>query len=618
MLQRIFFLFKAYIYWFLFFLIQKPLFMAVNHKLLGQTTLGDWWQVILHAAPLDASVSAYFTMAFGLVLILATWLDNRRMGPAFHWYSVILIIIALLVFVADCIVFPYWGYHLDKSVFQYLKTPLEVMACMSDFVWWVFVFVMVMGFSVSWIAFCAMFLPVFRGGVVRLEGLRERIFTSLVLLFLTALFFIPARGSLTTSTMNTGRVYFSDNQQLNLAAINPLFNIFESLGENTFNTEKYTYMTDEDKNRLLSDLGAPFADSQPTVNRQSTDGQVECRAILNTPKPDIVFLILESFSANAFEAMPCLNNLAADGVYFANAYASSYRTDRGVVAALSAFPGQPTSSLMTVPAKSQHLPVFSLSLQQAGYRLKFWYGGDEDFTNMRSYLVHGGFLDRVCDKSFPVEERLSKWGAQDNLLFSRLIDTLVARPRDGQPRMDVVLTLSSHEPFEVPATHRFDNPYLNSVAFADSCIGALADALRHSGRWDSTLLVFVADHGYPYPADVHYFEPRRYHIPMLLVGGAVREPLRVETVCSQIDLVPTLLAQMGLDRSAYAFGRDILDTTVVPYAFYSFNDGFALLTPQDTVVIDAKADKLLLGHSPETEQQARAYVQKVMEEIEKL
>lgn len=607
MLQRIFFLFKVYIYWFLFFVIQKPIFMAVNHKLLGRTTLGDWWQVIVHAAPLDASVSAYFTMAFGLVLILATWLDNRRMGPAFHWYSVILIIIALLVFVADCIVFPYWGYHLDKSVFQYLKTPLEVMACMSDFVWWVFVFVMVMGFSVSWIAFCAMFLPVFRGGVVRLEGLRERIFTSLVLLFLTALFFIPARGSLTTSTMNTGRVYFSDNQQLNQAAINPLFNIFESLGENTFNTAKYTYMSDEEMHRTLA-----------TLNPQSNDGQARYPSLIKTAKPHIVFLILESFSANALEAMPCMKQLAADGIYFANAYASSFRTDRGVVAALSAFPGQPTSSLMTVPAKSQQLPVFSLSLQQAGYRLKFWHGGDEDFTNMRSYLVHSGFMDRVCDKSFPVEERLSKWGVQDHVLFSRLIDTLVACPDDGKPRLDVVLTLSSHEPFEVPATQRFDNPYLNSIAYTDSCIGALADALRLSDKWDNTLLVLVADHGYPYPGDVQNFEPRRYHIPMLLAGGAVREPMTIDLLCSQTDLVPILLAQMGLDGSAYSFGRDICDTTAVPYAFYSFNDGFALLTLEDTVVIDAKADKLLLGHSPETEQQARAYIQNVMQTIDSL
>ena len=607
MLSRIIILLKAYGYWLLFFLVQKPIFMLVNYRMLGEVHAADWWQVILHAFPLDASVAAYFTMPLGLLLIVFCWWRQEDVGKALRGYSVALILIALLTFVADCMTFPAWGYHLDKSVFQYLKTPIEVMACMSDFQWWSFVFVLVIGFFVCWIAFLAMYLPLFRGKTVLLVDTRERIYTSLVLLILTALFFIPARGSLTTSTMNTGRVYFSDNQQLNLAAVNPLFNIFESLGENTFNTAKYTYMSDAEKACALSALGLPH-----------TATPAQRPSVLKYQRPDIIFLILESFSANAREAMPCLQQLAAEGVYFANAYASSYRTDRGVVAALSAFPGQPTSSLMTVPAKSQHLPVLSLSLREAGYRLKFWYGGDEDFTNMRSYLVHGGFQDRVCDKSFPVEERLSKWGAHDHLLFQRLQDELLAERADTTPSLHVVLTLSSHEPFEVPAIRRSENPYLNSIAYTDSCIGALADALRASDRWDNTLLVLVADHGYPYPGNVQNFEPRRYHIPMLLAGGAVKEAMRVETVCSQIDLVPTLLSQMGMDYSAYGFGKDILDSAATPYAFYSFNDGFGLITPTDTVVIDAKADKLLIGSAGESEQQARAYIQHVMQIVDSL
>ncbi len=607
MLSRIIILLKAYCYWLLFFLVQKPIFMLVNYRMLGEVHAADWWQVILHALPLDASVAAYFTMPLGLLLIVFCWWRQEDVGKALRGYSVALILIALLTFVADCMTFPAWGYHLDKSVFQYLKTPVEVMACMSDFQWWTFVFVLVIGFFVCWIAFLAMYLPLFRGKTVLLVGTRERIYTSLVLLILTALFFIPARGSLTTSTMNTGRVYFSDNQQLNLAAVNPLFNIFESLGENTFNTAKYTYMSDAEKACALSALGLPH-----------TATPAQHPSVLKYQRPDIIFLILESFSANAREAMPCLQQLAAEGVYFANAYASSYRTDRGVVAALSAFPGQPTSSLMTVPAKSQHLPVLSLSLREAGYRLKFWYGGDEDFTNMRSYLVHGGFQDRVCDKSFPVEERLSKWGAHDHLLFQRLQDELLAETADTTPSLHVVLTLSSHEPFEVPAIRRSENPYLNSIAYTDSCIGALADALRASDRWDNTLLVLVADHGYPYPGNVQNFEPRRYHIPMLMAGGAVKEAVRVETVCSQIDLVPTLLSQMGMDYSAYGFGKDILDPAATPYAFYSFNDGFGLITPTDTVVIDAKADRLLIGSAGESEQQARAYIQHVMQIVDSL
>jgi phosphoglycerol transferase MdoB-like AlkP superfamily enzyme len=236
---------------------------------------------------------------------------------------------------------------------------------------------------------------------------------------------------------------------------------------------------------------------------------------------------------------------------------------------------------------------------------------------MRSYLISGGFLDRVNDHSFPLSQRLSKWGVHDHLLFAKASSEILSRA-DTNPTLDVILSLSSHEPFEVPASTHFENPYLNSIAYTDSCIGAFADSLRQSPAWDKTLLVFVADHGFPYPSNLQNHEPLRYAIPIVWAGGAVKEAREVPTLCSQIDLVPTLLAQMDIDHSAYLFGKDILDTTSVPFAFYSFNDGFALLTTQDTIVVDAKADRCILGADPQTERHARAFVQRIMEEIEKL
>ena len=92
----------------------------------------------------------------------------------------------------------------------------------------------------------------------------------------------------------------------------------------------------------------------------------------------------------------------------------------------------------------------------------------------------------------------------------------------------------------------------------------------------------------------------------------------VETISSQIDVVPTLLAQMGIEHSEYTFGKDVLDSTVVPFAFYSFNDGFALLTDRDTVVVDAKVDQCIIGQNDDTEKLARAFVQRIMEAIAEL
>lgn len=595
--------FKYYLFWILFFLVQKPLFMLFTLPQMGPLSWQDWFLVPFHSFPLDLSVASYVAAVFGLILTVFYLWPSRILARIADVITGILLMVALITYVGDLAVFPSWGFHLDKTVFIYLASPREVLACAETWQWFLGLFVLM----IVWEACFALYLFWMRGWEkmsVPATWLKRGL-CSFGMLLLTGLLFLPIRGSVTTSTMNTGRVYFSDKQPLNIAAINPLFNIVESLSENTFDARRYTYMPSDEAQTLMADL---FPEKTDTIPSQR---------VLTTTRPDIVLFILESFSLNAWEAMPRLQELANEGLYFSHVEASSFRTDRGVVAILSAFPGQPTSSIMVLPAKSQNLPQIGKSLAAEGYKLKFWYGGDEDFTNMRSYLISGGFLDRVNDHSFPLSQRLSKWGVHDHLLFDKAASEITART-DTKPTLDVILSLSSHEPFEVPATKRFENPYLNSIAYTDSCIGAFADSLRQTPAWENTLLVFVADHGYPYPSNLQNHEPLRYAIPIVWAGGAVKEHQEIPTLCSQIDLVPTLLAQMDIDHSDYLFGKDILDTTSVPFAFYSFSDGFALLTEQDTVVVDAKANRCVMGDNPDTEQHARAFVQRIMEEIEKL
>jgi len=595
---------KYYVFWILFFLVQKPLFMLFNLPQMAGTEWYEWFLVPFHSFPLDLSVASYITAVFGLLTVVHYLWPSRVLGRIADIFTGIILLVALMVFIGDVGVFPAWGFHLDKTIFIYLASPREVLACAE---WWVWLLGLV-ALVAGWCGLFALYRWYMRGWEETPvpETWSRRGGYAFGMFLLTGLLFLPIRGSLTTSTMNTGRVYFSDKQHLNIAAINPVFNIVESLSENTFDTKRYTYMPSEEAQAIVAEL---LPDSLAGTHHPY---------LLTTRRPNIILFILESFSQNAWYAMPNLQRLAGEGIYFSRVAASSFRTDRGVVAVMSGYPGQPTSSLMVQPAKSQHLPQLGKDLSAEGYRLKFWYGGDEDFTNMRSYLISGGFLDRVNDHSFPVSQRLSKWGVHDHILFREAAQEICHRPQGDAPTLDVILSLSSHEPFEVPAIRRYEDIYLNSVAYTDSCIGAFADSLRLTDAWDNTLLVFVADHGFPHPGTVQNFEPKRYSIPVVWAGGAVKAPQEIPVLCSQIDLVPTLLAQMDIDHSAYRFAKNALDSTVTPFAFYSFNDGFAMLTEQDTVVVDAKANRAIMGSDPQTEQQARAFVQRVMETIEQL
>ena len=606
MKSRLLLFIKYYIYWIVFFLLQKILFILAQYRLMGDISVVDCLQVIWHAFPLDLSVASYITALFGLLIIGSIWYNGKWLLYICHTITAILLAISVCVFVGDNGTFTVWGYHWDKSLFTFLQSPKEVLACAEWYVW-IFGGIAMGGlFAICWIVYLKL---------IRLDKLSvihsvvTRSWQTGAWVLITALLFLPIRGSVTVSTMNTGRVYFSTNQMLNLAAINPIFNLIESLSENTFDVEKYTYMPSTDAwaltNKLLPE------------NRWNTS---DAQDIFTTSRPNIVLVILESFSANATHAMPNLMRLANEGIYFANAYSSSYRTDRGIVAVMSAFPGQPTSSLMTVPAKSMHLPQIGKSLTEAGYTLHFYYGGDEDFTNMRSYLIDGGFKNRVSDKDFSVPERWSKWGAPDHILFDKATQEIVHRynHQHKEHYFDVVLTLSSHEPFDVPTTDKFGNLYLNSIAYTDSCLGAFVDSLKQSKQWENTIIILSSDHGYPHPSDITSENPLRYRIPMAIIGGAVESPQKITRLCSQIDLIPTVLFEMGLDVSPYKFSKNLLDSTQIEYAFYAFNDGFALLMPKDTVVVDAKPNILIKGTNHEINNQAHALMQCVMEEIDHL
>ena len=393
---------KYYLFWLLLFILEKPVFMLSNRSMMGEVRWQDWFLVPYHAFPMDLSVASYIMVFFGILMVASYFLPSRLIARIADGYTGLLLLVAMVVFGTDLGVFPAWGFHPDKTLFIYLASPKEVLACAP---WWVWVFGS-LGILAAWgLSFVA-----YRYWMRGIEAMThpgtwpKRVGGAALMLLLTAILFLPIRGSVTTSTMNTGRVYFSENQMLNQAAVNPIFNIVESMSVLQFDTRRYTYMPSAEAETLVADI-------LPASAKEETSPE-----LLKTKRPDIVFFILESFSQNAWEAMPNLRRLAAEGVYFSHAVASSFRTDRGVVAAMSGFPGQPTSSVMVVPAKSRHLPQIGKSLSREGYHLKFWYGGDEDFTNMRSYLISGGFIDRVNDHSFPVAQRLSKWGVPDHIL----------------------------------------------------------------------------------------------------------------------------------------------------------------------------------------------------------
>ena len=139
----------------------------------------------------------------------------------------------------------------------------------------------------------------------------------------------------------------------------------------------------------------------------------------------------------------------------------------------------------------------------------------------------------------------------------------------------------------------FEDKVLNATAFTDHHVGKMIDRWRNTPAWDNMLVVLIADHGISYPEGTQIGSVPRQRIPMVWTGGAVREPMQINTYAAQCDLSATLLAQLGIDHSDFIFSKDIFAADTPPYAYWSFNNGFGIIADEGNVVYDCTGDKIV-------------------------
>lgn len=594
MLSRTIYLIRIYLTYVLAFVLMKPLFMLYNHE--GYSvSFADVWSVVWHGFPLDLSTSGYL-MAFPLLLMLLSCVV-RIPGQKYvlaTYYGLTALLVAIIL-MTDCALYPFWQFKLDATVFTYMHSIHTITANVS--LWF-----MVIGIASILLYAVLLFLLLLRHSLP--SSLKPFQFGSLLpLLLLGGVFFLLIRGGTGKSTMNIGSAYYSDNQFLNHSAVNPAFNLIASALKKEDLQTCYRYFDKEECERRYKLLGYESIGSD-------TD------TLLTTPRPNVVVVILEGFAASFIEPLggstdvtPQFNRLSKEGLLFTQVYANSFRTDRGVLSTLSGYPAFPKISVMKLPEKSRSLPSLARSLSKEGYSTQFLYGGDVNFTNMKSYLLSTGYQSVMGDTYFPQSVRSTHgWGVTDHIAFDTLANQLLDY-LGPKPIFSTFLTLASHEPWQVPYNRIPDNMKANAMAYTDDCIGRFVDKLRRSSLWNNLLLVFIADHGIGYPVELTESNPQRSHIPMLWLGGALRRYGVVDKYCQQSDLAATLLAQMHIAHSDFRFSRNVVSNGYTnPSVMHTFDNGFAYMDSTGSTVYDLTSRKVLTDiPAPSQERIDRAY-----------
>lgn len=632
-MKQIIWFVKTYATFVVLFVLQKPLFLFLEKGSATQPVDNIFTElpaVIWHGLPLDLSMAGYLSVIPGFLSIAVVWLKRDLVKPIMNIYFIIASLFITCSFLLNASLYPYWKYPLDSTpLFYFFTSPADAIASVS--IWQVILSIVILIVLTIGVWFTLRmrgekhrrysrysygYGGIGSGKRNRFDDFdRHRGRTSIILLLLTGLLFLPIRGGITVSTMNTGQAYYSQNAYLNHSAVNPLFSLLESITHQEDFASQYRFMKDKEADKIFATMTSTSDENTyPLLND----------ATFKKGTPDILIVIMESFASDIMPSMGsykdvavCLDSIAQQSILFTRFYANSFRTDRGMVSILSGYPAQPTTSIMRYPRKTSQLPSIARNLAKyKNYKTTYYYGGDADFCNMRSYLVSQGYQHIISDANFPIEDKLSKWGVPDHILAAKMMEDIKAQQNEKRPMLRILQTSSSHEPFEVPY-HRLKDKRLNAFAYTDSVMGAIVREYRKLPRWKNTLIVFVPDHVGGYKENLNDHDRSRYQIPLILAGGAISRPMKVGIIGSQHDIAATLLGQLGVEHREFTFSKNMMSDATPKFAFFAVNDAFGVVSEENSLIYDNRAKRIVYdkGEKGFNLKRGQAYLQKLYDDL---
>ena len=621
MFKSLIFFVRFFLFWLLFFAIDKFIFLFIFHQKLREIPLGEKIATFYHALRLDLSMTAY--MAVIPLIVFIYWYSTKKTVVSFKWvaiYNKILIVIFGILSIINFNIYREWGIKINSTVFSFaFKSPKEAFASSSSSPILLSLFVLIVLLIA---AFYLEFVIVNR----YVKFVNAPIWTKTIVVFLLLTFnFLLIRGGLDVAPNSQSMAYFSNHQILNHTSLNTEWNLISSiLAANKTNKNPYNYFNENTAKQQVDNLYQVEKDT--TIS------------ILKTDRPNIVLFILESFTANLTKTLgnedgisPKFDSLINKGVLFSKIYAAGNRTDKGLIATLAGFPTLGTGSIVTWPEKMQKIPAITQQLYNSGYQTSFFYGGESEFDNYKAFILGHSYQKLIDKNSFDKKDMNSKWGAYDALVFNRQLKEL---NQTKQPFFSTILSLTNHEPFEVPGKAKFgtkDNiaKFKSTAYYTDSCINEYLIEAKKQEWFKNTLFIFIADHGHPLPKNKYdIFEPERYHIPLLFYGDVIKDEfkgVKFDKVGSQQDLAATLLSQLNISPKDFLWSKNLLNPYTKDFAFFTWDNGLGFIKDNQCITFDNVGKSILYNTNPNnlslTNQNLKlgqAYLQTVYQQFIKL
>jgi phosphoglycerol transferase MdoB-like AlkP superfamily enzyme len=608
------YLLKVFIFLLLLFFVQRVIFILFRFSEFKNLPAREMAGLLLPSLQMDISAACYILVVPFFLLSVHLFTGGHAVPKILRYYIGFIIVISGFITLCDIALYEAWGTRINQKAVSYMAYPGEVIGGAISMHY----LPVVIAFIVTCLAFIVLQKKFLLSPLTVNKGAWKKI---IFVLLVPALLSLGIRGGFQEYPVSKSSAYFSGYPFLNQAALNGSWNIIYVLTHPVEqDVNPYKFFTESEAKKLVDGIQASVKDT--SIN------------ILNLNRPNILLIMLESFSADIIEPLggmkgitPGFTELSKEGLLFTNFYSSGFRTEQGLAALVSGFPSQPQTTIIRQFGKFDRLPGLAKTLDSAGYFSSYYTGGDLHFANTISYLRAMGFDKLIGEEDFTYSRRTG-WAAYDEDLLRFISRDM---HQTGQPFFTVVVTSTSHEPFnadvEKIAESKADdwcNDYINTVHYTDRCLTDFISSIKSQSWYANTLVVMVADHGHACPSKAENNSVRKHHIPLLLLGGALRSEYAGKTftrVCSQVDFPATVLSMLELKHAQYHWSRNVFNPAEPEFAFYSFDDGFGWINEKQQLIFDNRTNQVIVKNdsltSSENEiylRQGKAYLQLLMDE----
>ena len=554
--------------------------VTVDEIPFGEIMKGFW-----SALPLDIATASFMLALPAIYMFVSYTVDKETLFAPLRWYFYLMVAVYNLTAFGDIGIYGEWRTKLSYRALLYLQNPSEVINTAET----EHTLLLIVLWSVFTVFFCWLYTKLVEPDFTELEEKEDYKPNVYVLsgsfVLVLGMLFLGMRGGLNEIPITSSKVYYSSHKFANEMCVNPAY----YLVENILNSKKvetrahFNYMDMESAKRRTEGLHEFTCDS--TVN------------ILKIERPNIVVVLLESWSADLIESLggepgitPNFRELEKEGLLFTNIYASANRSQHAMSSLFGGLPGMPVTTITNHPDKYYAVPSLVKKMDSVGYHTSFYFGGELNYGNILSYLRYNEFDEIVEGKDINEGFFKGKLGYHDTDVMPWYVEQL---SEYEQPFFSTLFTQSSHSPYDYPKIFEeiewpaIEKQYVNSGHYTDIAIGMFMEKAKQQEWYDSTLFIFVADHSHATYKN-HRMESFDHHkIPMLIYGEPLQDSLRGMTfdkICGNTDLPATILAQLGMKHDEFIWSKDVFGKCYKPFALFELNNGLGWKTPEGEFV----------------------------------